>query len=445
MMIFDPLSFIYEGIYSARLLAFSSVFGIFFLGIKQKMKGHIFWLNALFILFYASFSPFVNYLISLHISATIMKPIHFVWYGLLPVTHFFIFSVYFEGSWSKKLFVYALGVLAECAFFGWFYLFYDVGIFTLREHTVYAVSTEIALSALTIAGVYFMLRRYTKENTLFDDFFDGQWFLPIATILIITFLRLQLQGVYELVKENERSWVISFTLGFVPILLSFEYFILLRYEYVKREGALLNQLLYEQAKQYKNSVENVEIINRKCHDLRKQLRALEYVSEAERTEQLKSITKSVNIYDSSVKTDNPALNAILNERGLTCLSKRIQFDKIIDATALAFIDVVDLYVLIGNMLDNAIEACEKVEEPDKKIISLNVRSSSGFSILEMQNYCAGAPVIKDGLPLTDKPDKDYHGFGVKSIRHIAEKYGGNMSVSVDENIFTILVAIPQIS
>lgn len=442
-MTFDPLSFIYEGIYSARLLASASVFACFFLEKKEGFRWKVNLIYGLFILFYASFSPFVDFLNERGFTTEQLTPIHLVWYAALPVTHYFAFRSCFKGSWSGTLFTYACGVLAECAFFGWFYLFYDFGVFTLRGHTPVAVGVEIGLSVVVFIAVYFALYCYEKKHPMKEIFNASHALLSVAVIAGITFMRLQLQSVYEVVKDMPQSKIVSFTLGAVPLLFLAIVFSFNRYQENKQDGVVLNQILSERERQYKNSVENVEIINRKCHDLRKQLRALEFVSEEERGKALSEITDSINIYDSEIKTDNPALNALLNEKGLTCLSKGINFTKIVDGNALSFMNSVDLYTLLGNMLDNAVEASEKVEDGQKRVISLNIHKAGGFVVLRMDNYCNEPPAMKNGIPVTSKSDKNYHGYGVKSIRHVAEKYGGSVSLNVSENIFTVLVTVPE--
>lgn len=95
------------------------------------------------------------------------------------------------------------------------------------------------------------------------------------------------------------------------------------------------------------------------------------------------------------------------------------------------------------MLDNAVEAVEKLENPEKKIISMTVESRGGLLCIQTNNYFSGELTLENGLPKTSKGDEQFHGFGVKSIRHVAEKYGGTVTVETDNDVFILLINIPQ--
>lgn len=83
-----------------------------------------------------------------------------------------------------------------------------------------------------------------------------------------------------------------------------------------------------------------------------------------------------------------------------------------------------------------------MEIAEKKIITLNIYTAAGFVCITEENYFNGKIDFSDGLPHTIKADKSIHGFGVKSIRHIAEKYGGNAIMQTDGGVFSVTVTIP---
>jgi signal transduction histidine kinase len=59
-----------------------------------------------------------------------------------------------------------------------------------------------------------------------------------------------------------------------------------------------------------------------------------------------------------------------------------------------------------------------------------------------ENYFEGDIKLANGLPVTTKRDKDNHGFGLKSIRYAAEKYGGTMTINIEENWFILRILLP---
>lgn len=195
------------------------------------------------------------------------------------------------------------------------------------------------------------------------------------------------------------------------------------------------EMFWQIKKQYALSKENIELINIRCHDLRHQIRELDG-NRAITPGALKQIADSVSIYDSMVRTGNDALDIILTEKSLVCSKENIQFSCIVDGEKLGFIRPEDVYALFGNIIDNAIEAVRGVESA-KRTISLRVRMIGDMLVVGASNYYSSEIKTEDGIIVTSKEDKQCHGFGLKSIRYICEKYGGSMEIETDHNVFTI--------
>ena len=204
---------------------------------------------------------------------------------------------------------------------------------------------------------------------------------------------------------------------------------------IEKDYDAMRDMVEQQKKQYALSKENIELINIKCHDLRHQLRELEG-SRAITPGALKSIADSISIYDSMVRTGNDALDIILTEKSLVCSKENIQFSCIVDGEKLGFFSDEDVYALFGNIIDNAIEAVRDVE-PSKRTISLRVRMIGDMLVVGASNYYASAIKRSGGEIVTSKDDKNHHGFGLKSIRYICERYGGSMDIKTDNNVFAI--------
>lgn len=197
----------------------------------------------------------------------------------------------------------------------------------------------------------------------------------------------------------------------------------------------LKQLRYQEKEQYVISKENIELINMKCHDLKHQIRQIGNDGRVS-SKTIGEIEKVISIYDSEVKTGNEALDIILTEKSLLCNKKGIQLSCIVDGKQLTFMDVTDVYALFGNLFENAIEAVSALE-PEKRIINLKVKQNNSLVYINMRNGYEGTIEFEEGIPRTTKSDKNYHGYGMRSIRNICESYGGNMTFSVEDNIFSI--------
>ena len=63
----------------------------------------------------------------------------------------------------------------------------------------------------------------------------------------------------------------------------------------------------------------------------------------------------------------------------------------------------------------------------------------------MENYCEEEPVFEDGLPASTKDDPRFHGYGLKSIRYVARKYGGTATVGVRDSWFELKVLLPAVA
>ena len=105
--------------------------------------------------------------------------------------------------------------------------------------------------------------------------------------------------------------------------------------------------------------------------------------------------------------------------------------------ACLLISEVDLCTLLGNALDNAMEAAEKSGNP---VIHVRCRVEKGLFMPQVENALAG-----DETPdlATTKADKTAHGFGLPGMREIAQRYGGSLEASADHGRFELLVCLPQ--
>lgn len=202
-----------------------------------------------------------------------------------------------------------------------------------------------------------------------------------------------------------------------------------------RDYAIMQEIRKEEKNQYEVSKETIDLINIKCHDFRHQIRKLGKEQNIDENA-INNINKLIKIYDSSIKTSNNALNVILSEKSLTCSKYGINFSCIANGELLSFMSEEDIYSLFGNILDNAIEAVKNLNK-DKKIITIKIKSVGNMISISERNAYEGNLELVDGLPKSKKPNSRYHGFGLKSIKLVTEKYNGTMELSIDDNMFSI--------
>lgn len=207
---------------------------------------------------------------------------------------------------------------------------------------------------------------------------------------------------------------------------------------VKLEVAAIQNLLESQYQQYRQSEENIALVNSKYHDLRNQLQMLRGEGDsAKRTAYLDEIEDGLDRYGSEYKTGSSALDTILTEKGAIALRSGITLTVVADGSLVSHIQVMDLCTIFGNALDNAIEHCSGIEDRAARLIHLSVSSRKGFAVILIENRFEGDIRLEDGLPVSTKGDDRYHGYGIKSIRRAVEKYGGHLNVRIEDGWFRL--------
>ena len=212
---------------------------------------------------------------------------------------------------------------------------------------------------------------------------------------------------------------------------------------LEKEKMRTEALLQAEQEQYRLSRETIELVNMKCHDLKHRLAQIR--AEGGGAEQLKDVEEAVLFYENVAKTGNDALDSVLTQKSLSCEKHGIAFTYMADGAGLEAMQPSDVWSLLGNALDNAIESCAQEGDPQKRIVFLNIGAKDGLLRIRVENYCSRPVRFEEGLPVTTKADRQNHGIGVRSIRYIAQKYGGNAVFSAEDGFFRLSVLIPLAS
>ena len=207
----------------------------------------------------------------------------------------------------------------------------------------------------------------------------------------------------------------------------------------ERRAEMSDYLLHSERERYEQDKRVHDALNIKCHDIRHQIAALG--EEGYRSE-LKKIGRLVDVYDAAPRTQNVALDVILAGKMLACTNQGITLTCLADGRRMGFMEDCDIYALFGNILDNAMEAAESLTDPEKRMISLTVNTSGDFLHITCENFYAREVTFREGLPETSKADRDYHGFGTRSIRFLTEKYGGDLKIAAEDGVFRLSIMLP---
>lgn len=201
---------------------------------------------------------------------------------------------------------------------------------------------------------------------------------------------------------------------------------------LSRSFDAMRELVHHQHEQFRQSKESVDLVNEKYHDLKGLLEGFQgQVS----TEQLDKLKAKVGQYDTYIKTGNRVLDIVLAEKRAICNQRGIELTDFINGADLDFIEELDLYSLIGNTLNNAIDAVSKLPEGER-FIMLKASCEDGMVTIHEQNPFSGELVMEHNLPKSQR-DSRYHGFGMQSMERIVEKYDGSLSVKAEGGMFNL--------
>jgi len=221
-------------------------------------------------------------------------------------------------------------------------------------------------------------------------------------------------------------------------ILTMQFNIMLRHN-LEIEMEIITQMWMKDQEQYRISSDTIDQINRKCHDMRHQIRTIGSSAKVD-ANALKEMEQAIHIYDSMFQTGSRALDVILTEKSMACQESGITIDCIADGSALALMQDSDIYSLFGNLLENAINAVKKLD-PSLRTIDLSIRRHDELLSVSVRNFYEGTIAMENGRPITSG-DPRYHGFGTKSVAAIVNKYGGAISFRAQNGTFSVNMLFP---
>ncbi|MBP5254853.1 MAG: sensor histidine kinase [Lachnospiraceae bacterium] len=304
-----------------------------------------------------------------------------------------------SGVWPSVLFQAGGAAVA-------FVLLYAVFARRLKDHSHYVdyMDESLIVIGVILFGTIFFAQSAARKFggiTVMYRFFDG---LTCFLALYILFIQLS--------KANE-AW----------------------------EKRLLKELMESEQKRYALLEEGMDAINRKAHDLKYISRAWGASGQEPATDRDMQ-EEYIEAYDYISRTGCAPLDTVLTEKGLYCRRNHIAFTCLAEGQRLRFMQPADIFVLFGNLLDNAIECVIRYEDPEKRIISVRVTGTEDAVRIRAENYCEDALTFEDGFPVSIKGDRMNHGFGMKSIRYIVEKYHGALSAGLENRLFHVGISLP---
>ncbi len=361
---------------------------------------------------------------------------------VLSVAFVFIMGVCFAGSLLGKI---VFGIIYHTV---WVLSEVLVSSFFLMENI--KISNNIILGSL-ICELYLLLlvkllQLFFRHKNIrnFSLKYNGLlMIIPIAFMMLSCFLFTVCAKLGD--KSNIIIAVFIFIFLMIAMFIVFMMYIKLVDSYeVKRKSDIYEKELELHTEYIKEKEYIIAEFNKNKHDLKNNLiYMLELLNSKEYTKLEKYLRDTTSL--SAVtknrisNTDNSILDSFINYKYDVATEKGIEFRVKMDVPYDMPFDNGDLCVILGNALDNAIEANEdKIIE--KPYIDLKMRYREGNLVIIIENTFDGKYIKnKDGIFITTKKDKNNHGIGLSSIKNALQKYNGQLNIETEDKLFKISI------
>jgi len=268
--------------------------------------------------------------------------------------------------------------------------------------------------------------------------------LPVVSLLIVFDMQIYWQD-----QTNISLFVLTAvsTLGllFTNLVVFDQYCQMQRDAEINKQYQLLQQHLVSEKEQIHLLDEQQQEVRRLAHDVKNSLlpvvNALNQEDPAMAKELLVQILDGFAQSPSRIETGYSLIDAILSQKQKQSQDRQIRLNVVHHLHDIQRISDIDLSVILGNALDNAIEATAQTEDINRRVISLSLQSEKGLLSIKLKNPISGQLITRNGQYLSTKSDHKNHGLGLSSIRILVEKYQGLMQIDTEENTFSLTILL----
>ena len=144
-----------------------------------------------------------------------------------------------------------------------------------------------------------------------------------------------------------------------------------------------------------------------------------------------------------VQTGNSLLDALLSQKYQMAKELSVRLNCCADFTKVNFLRDIDLCTIVGNGLDNAIEAAASVPDAERRLVTFKTAWRGNTLLLKIENYYLHEPRQQNGVFITRKSGEGLHGYGMRNMRDAVERYGGSVSgETIQDKLFRLVVLLP---
>ena len=286
-----------------------------------------------------------------------------------------------------------------------------LAVWLSRDREINRKSAFRAVSALTLAGFLGIITLSEQAVLAIPDDTLYMWTI-LAVVLMMSVLVFNINRQYEVEKELAR--------------LKSE-----QAELLERDYTAVNRAYQVNARLFHDFHNHIGVL--------RQFLTHEKYGEAVRY--LDELQAPVRNLTAAVWTGDETADYLINSKAAAAEADGVRFQVQVEFPRRTNIRSVDLCAILGNLLDNAIEAARQVENPERRTVALTIRRIHQMLVIKVENSFAGAPVQEKGELKTTKTEGSLHGWGLKSVQTAAEKYDGMVRAGVSGEVFRAVATL----
>ena len=433
------VSMLHELVKSISIIFYEALCCKMFAGVFLKQRTNKAWYNVLSLLVLTI--CFVGIAMSSYMQGDyIMRAMSTI------MTVFVFLMIFYSGKNLIKLFVsfiyYGLMISVD-------YFCFMVMEQVLSDHILENAVAQVLL-VLLCKTVFFLVVLalnflWKKQGNMFY-IRNGEWCLilgfPFLTVVFIVTMLLT----YE--EEKSSVGYVVITMGLT--IMNFFLFFLINHLSAREQKLSQIQLLQARNKQrmqtYQELSTHYQEQRKILHDYNNQIACVQgLLSEKkydEATSYLNTFSHGLQNVVEHVDVNHPVLNVILNQKYKYAKDKGICILFLLNDLSCIWLEEQDIVILLSNLLDNAIEACEKVNS--EKIIRLKLLLETQQIVLSIQNPLKENLIIVDENRIkTSKKDSENHGIGLQNVKQVIDKYHGISGIHCEDKWFYYTAVIPK--
>ena len=370
---------------------------------------------------------------------------YYVYRMMAAVASILLFSfIFYSGKWLPRIFLailfYALLICVD--YLGLIFVdrLLDPGVLANNF-----IQVLLVLLCKTVLFIFVLILDYLWKRNHEICMKSSEWILmisfPVLTVVVIMVMMFSF-------RENNSA------VGYVAValcmaIMNIILFVLLKYvsqrEYEYTQLQLLQERNKEKMQSYYGVREDYYQKKRMLHDYNNQVQCIRGLLQQKKYKEAENYAGKLTqiLLDGSevVDVNNSVINVVLNQKYRLAKSKGITVSFQINDLSGAWMEEQDMVILLANLLDNAIEACEN--RKDHPVIRLKLLRENVQILLSVQNPVESTQnMIHDQLS-TSKADKANHGIGLKNVQMVLEKYDGMSRIHIEDGWFYFTAMIPD--